>query len=98
MQQVTFLSSPMRPFLTIATDFRNRWPMPVRCWVPTCMTRPLPSSVLRICLPSWIVSVSGFSQYTSLPALRASITGSECQWSGVTIVTKSMPSWVSSSR
>ena len=43
----------------------------------------------RSSLPSSIVSVSGFSMYTSLPARQASISIFVCQWSGVAISTTS---------
>ena len=48
-------------------------PISLRCCVPTWNTRLVSFSTLMICLPSSIVSVSGFSQYTSLPACSASM-------------------------
>ena len=39
--------------------------------------------------PSLTLCPSGFSTYTSLPALQASTVGIACQWSGVAIRTAS---------
>ena len=65
----TFLISPSRPEWHNATASKNwfgNFPfsadISLRCCVPTWNTRPVSLSTLRICFPSSIVSVSGFSQ------------------------------------
>ena len=45
-----------------------------------------------------MVSVSGFSQYTSLPAFMASMAMIACQWSGVATMTASTSLLVTRSR
>src|ERR1051326_2345672 len=59
-----------------------------RC-VPTCVTRLVRCATSTILRPSTTVSDSGFSTYTSLPALHASMNINACQWSGVAITTAS---------
>ena len=71
MLQVTFLTLPIRPSRIIPMAWRNLWPISERCWVPTWKIRPVSLTTLQICLPSSMVRVSGFSQYTSLPARMA---------------------------
>ena len=60
-----------------------------RCWLPVCTIRLFFRAAFTIARPSAIVSVSGFSQYTSLPASQASIVIRACQWSGVVMTTAS---------
>jgi hypothetical protein len=57
--------------------------------VPTCVTRFVRAAVSTILRPSTTVRLIGFSTYTSLPALQASMNISACQWSGVAITTAS---------
>ena len=64
--------------------------------MPTWQMRLLTRAALTIGGPSSIFSVSGFSTYTSLPALSASMAIAACQWSGTPISTAST-SFISSS-
>jgi hypothetical protein len=50
---------------------------------------PVSRTTCSSILPSAIVRVSGFSQYTSLPAFMASMQIFVCQWSGVPTITTS---------
>ena len=50
-----------------------------RCWVPTCITRPVSLTTLQTCWPFSMINVIGFSQHTSLPARMASIAILTCQ-------------------
>ena len=60
-----------------------------RCWLPVWTIRLCLRAAATIAWPSAMVSVSGFSQYTSLPALQAWIVIRACQWSGVVTTTAS---------
>src|ERR1035441_9663457 len=64
--------------------------------MPTWQMRLLTRAALTIGGPSSILRVSGFSTYTSLPALSASMAMAACQWSGTPIKTAST-SFISSS-
>ena len=66
--------------------------------MPTWHMRLLTRAALTISGPSSIFSVSGFSTYTSLPALSASMAIRACQWSGVAISTASIPACSSTRR
>ena len=69
----------------------------LRCCVPTCTMRLCSFCAAMTALPSSRSCVSGFSTYTSLPALQASIVIGTCQWSGVPIRTASTSLRASSS-
>ena len=85
MWALTFL--PSRPLLTMAIALRNNSSCSLRCCVPTWNTLPVSFTASRMRKPSSIVSVSGFSQYTSQPARSAAMAIGTCQWSGVPMVT-----------
>ena len=62
IDRLQFSDFPCRTSSAAKRKFRS-----LLCHEPTCTTRPVSSTTLRISLPSSIVSVSGFSQYTSFP-------------------------------
>ena len=61
-----------------------------RCIEPVCNTRLLSVTAFMTSMASWMLCVSGFSQYTSLPARKAASVMIACQWSGVAMQTASM--------
>ena len=69
-----------------------------RYCVPVWNTRPCRRTVSTSRRLSRIVTDTGFSQYTSLPASAARIEMGVCQWSGVAITTASTSGRASTSR
>jgi hypothetical protein len=67
----------MRPLPIASRAFQNRSSL-VRCG-PTCSVRPVRLTALRHSIACSAVRLSGFSQYTSLPASIASMAILVCQ-------------------
>ena len=78
---------PSLPERTTSTAF---WKcVELRCWVPTAMILSYFRAARIIACPSATLWPTGFSTYTSLPAITAWIAGRACQWSGVAMITAS---------
>ena len=84
----------MRVILPSLPDFTISravcWSLELMPLLPIWRMRSDLSAAAIISGPSSIVSVIGFSRYTSLPAARASTVCSWCQWSGVAMMTASI--------
>ena len=74
---LTCFNLPSRPLRT-SSHARRKF-LSLRCWLPVCRIRLLPFTTSTSLLPSSMVSVNGFSLYTSLPALSAARFTSVCQ-------------------
>ena len=86
----TCLIWPIQPLRTIVAALRK---LPLdRCCEPVWKIAPYRAAVSRRCWASPTVRVSGFSQYTSLPASIARLAMIACQWSGTQMNTASMSS------
>ena len=89
MRHSIVFTLPMRPDRTRSAARRNLPPISSRCWLPVWSTLPVSFTAFFSASASWMVSVSGFSQYTSLPFFSASMAMRACQWSGMATMTAS---------
>ena len=67
-----------------------RCPSPERPWLPICVATPVSFATRATRRASRMLCVSGFSQYTCLPAFIARIETYACRWSGVAMRTASI--------